>query len=150
MVYFPSKHSCLYNKLNYIRYSNFFFNNVYVHETWAPSTLYLKTEIFPFGQTIRPHVSDKKGYRKSNFLNALLYWKVLKSPPSCGQMVKGDFGKRLHDNICMVNAWDKMPYRHVIFLTLFCLGELKEQSYRTKQYPQHCYETGKLCSTSST
>ena len=33
----------------------------------------------------------------------------------------------------MVNAWDKMPHGHVIFLILFCLGGLKEP-YRTRVY----------------
>ena len=61
----------------------------------GPSTHYLKTDNFPSGQAFRPHVSDENGYRKSNFLNALLYWKVFKSPPSCEQMVKEDFGKTM-------------------------------------------------------
>ena len=60
------------------------------------------------------------------------YTESLKYPTSPGKMVEDDFGKRWHDNICMVNERNKMSYRQVIFLTLLFLGGLEDLSYRTK------------------
>ena len=62
----------------------------------------------------------------------LSYIESLKYPTLRGKMVEDDFGKRWHDNICMVNERSKMSYRQVIFLTLLFLGGLEDLSYRTK------------------